>query len=66
MFEEFNTVDEKHEFEIVENGFILRVNGRGQDDNWLNKSYIFDGDVDFSLPLVHLPRRIEANEVLRC
>jgi len=25
MFEEFNTVDEKHEFEIVENGFILRV-----------------------------------------
>ncbi len=47
MFEEFNTVDEKHEFEIVENGFILRVNGRGHDDNWLNKSYIFDGDVDF-------------------
>ena len=47
MFEEFNTVDEKHEFKIVENGFILRVNGRGHDDNWLNKSYIFDGDVDF-------------------
>jgi hypothetical protein len=47
MFEEFNTIDEKHEFEIVENGFVLRVNGRGHDDNWLNKSYIFDGDVDF-------------------
>lgn len=47
MFEEFNTVDEKHEFEIVENGFILRVNGRGHDDNWINKSYIFDGDIDF-------------------
>tara|TARA_R110002074_G_scaffold249586_1_gene421466 strand:- start:93 stop:275 length:183 start_codon:yes stop_codon:yes gene_type:complete len=47
MFEEFNTVDEKHEFEIVENGFILRVNGRGHDDCWRNKSYIFDGDVDF-------------------
>lgn len=47
MFEEFRTVDEKHEFEIVENGFILRVSGRGHDDNWLNKSYIFNGDVDF-------------------
>ena len=47
MFEEFKTIDEKHEFEIVENGFILRVNGRGHDDSWLNKSYIFDGDIDF-------------------
>lgn len=47
MFEEFKSVDEKHEFEIVENGFILRVSGRGQDDSWLNKSYIFSGDVEF-------------------
>ena len=47
MFEEFTSVDEKHEFEIVENGFILRVSGRGQDDSWLNKSYIFSGDVEF-------------------
>mgnify|MGYP006105523277 FL=1 len=47
MFEEFKTVDEKHEFEIVENGFILRVNGRGEHDDWIAKSYIFDGDVDF-------------------
>lgn len=47
MFEEFKTVEEKHEFEIVENGFILRVNGRGEHDDWMAKSYIFDGDVDF-------------------
>jgi hypothetical protein len=47
MFDEFKTVDEKHEFEIVENGFVLRVSGRGQDDGWLSKSYIFNGDVDF-------------------
>jgi len=47
MFEEFKSVDEKHEFEIVENGFILRVSGRGHEDNWLNKSYIFNGDIDF-------------------
>jgi len=47
MFEEFNTIDEKHEFEIVENGFVLRVNGRSRDDNWISKSYIFQGDVDF-------------------
>ena len=39
MFEQFKTVDEKHEFEIVQNGFILRVNGRDQNDNWLCKSF---------------------------
>ena len=47
MFEEFKTVDEKHEFEIVENGFVLRVNGRDRDDGWISKSYIFQGDVEF-------------------
>ena len=47
MFEQFKTVDEKHEFEIVQNGFILRVNGRDQNDNWLCKSFIFDVEVEF-------------------
>ena len=47
MFEQFKTVDEKHEFEIVQNGFILRVNGRDQNDNWLCKSLIFDVEVEF-------------------
>lgn len=47
MFEQFKTVDEKHEFEIVQNGFILRVNGRGHSDDWMNKSYIFDAEVEF-------------------
>ena len=47
MFEQFKTVDEKHEFEIVQNGFILRVNGRGPNDDWMNKSYIFDVEVEF-------------------
>jgi hypothetical protein len=47
MFEQFKTVDEKHEFEIVQNGFILRVNGRGHSDDWMNKSYIFDVEVEF-------------------
>ena len=47
MFEQFKTVDEKHEFEIVQNGFILRVNGRDQNDGWLCKSFIFDVEVEF-------------------
>ena len=47
MFEEFKTVDEKNEFEIVENGFVLRVSGRDQNDGWITKSYIFNGDVEF-------------------
>jgi len=47
MFDAFKTVDEKHEFEIVENGFILRVNGRDLEENWIARSYIFDDDVEF-------------------
>jgi hypothetical protein len=47
MFDTFKTVDEKHEFEIVENGFILRVNGRDLEENWIARSYIFDDDVEF-------------------
>lgn len=47
MFDEFNTVDQRSEFEIVENGFVLRVSGRDHNENWINKSYIFAGDVDF-------------------
>ena len=47
MFEQFKTVDEKHEFEIIQNGFILRVNGRDQNDNWLCKTFIFDVEVEF-------------------
>tara|TARA_R110000868_G_scaffold276907_1_gene536784 strand:- start:131 stop:316 length:186 start_codon:yes stop_codon:yes gene_type:complete len=47
MFEQFKIVDEKHEFEIVQNGFILRVNGRDQNDNWLCKSYVFGSQATF-------------------
>tara|TARA_R110000744_G_scaffold28862_2_gene69203 strand:- start:76 stop:255 length:180 start_codon:yes stop_codon:yes gene_type:complete len=53
MFDEFKTIDEKHEFEIVENGFILRVNGRDKEDSWLSKSYIFDGE-DFHAAIAKL------------
>jgi hypothetical protein len=62
MFEEFRTIDEKHEFEIVENGFVLRVNGRGHDDNWLNKSYIFDGAVSFYSAIGTLVQKDRGNQ----
>lgn len=54
MFDEFNTVDEKHEFEIVENGFVLRVNGRGHDDNWLAKTFVFDVQEEFYAAITRL------------
>ena len=47
MFDEFSTVDTKNEFEIVENGFVLRVSGRNHNENWINKSYIFNSDEQF-------------------
>ncbi len=47
MFDEFSTVDVKNEFEIVENGFVLRVSGRNSEQNWINKSYIFNSEEQF-------------------
>ncbi len=47
MFGEFKSVDEKNEFEIVENGFVLRINGRSQDDDWINRTYVFKDQTVF-------------------
>ena len=45
MFDKFKEIDEKHEIEFLENGFVLRINGRDQNDGWLSSSYIFTTDV---------------------
>ena len=47
MFEQFKEIDDSHSFEIVENGFVLRVSGRSHDDDWITKSFIFSDDVAF-------------------
>jgi len=47
MFGEFKSVDEKNEFEIVENGFVLRVSGRSLDDDWITRSYVFKDETVF-------------------
>lgn len=47
MFGEFKTVDEKNEFEIVENGFVLRISGRSLDDDWITRSYVFKDQTVF-------------------
>jgi len=47
MFGEFKSVDEKNEFEIVENGFVLRVSGRSLDDDWITRSYVFKDQTVF-------------------
>jgi|MEHZ01.2.fsa_nt_MEHZ010469659.1_2 hypothetical protein len=44
--EVFKDIDERQEFEMVFNGFILRVSGRGHDDEWLSKAFIYETDTD--------------------
>jgi hypothetical protein len=47
MFEQFKTIDESNTFEILDNGFILRVSGRGVDGDWLRKAFVFPELADF-------------------
>tara|TARA_R110000823_G_scaffold120297_2_gene244968 strand:+ start:885 stop:1064 length:180 start_codon:yes stop_codon:yes gene_type:complete len=41
MFDKFKEIDETQGFEMLENGYVLRVSGRGQDDGWLQQSFVF-------------------------
>ena len=41
MFDKFKEIDEKQEFELLENGYVLRVNGRDHNDGWLQQAFIF-------------------------
>ena len=56
MFEAFKEIDEKQEFEILANGFVLRVNGRDKDENWFNASYIFTTDTALFSALAELAK----------
>ena len=41
MFEKFKEIDETQGFEILDNGYVLRVSGRDHDDGWLQQSFVF-------------------------
>jgi len=48
MFAEFKVIDEKADFEMAENGFVLRVSGRRvSDEMWITRSYVYVGQHDF-------------------
>ena len=47
QFEEFSEIEEKQEFELCTNGYILRVSGRDHDNDWTTKSYIFKDETLF-------------------
>jgi hypothetical protein len=47
MFDSFAKVNKTVEFEMLENGFVLRVNGRDANDNWLNRAWIFNDEHTF-------------------
>ena len=41
MFDKFKEIDETQGFEILANGYVLRVSGRDHDDGWLQQSFVF-------------------------
>ena len=43
----FKEVHEKQEFEMADNGFILRVSGRTFDDDYINRSFVFASEEEF-------------------
>ena len=47
MFDSFAKVNKTVEFEMLENGFVLRVSGRDSNDNWLNRAWIFNDENTF-------------------
>jgi len=54
MFEQFKTVDESNTFEILDNGFILRVSGRGVNGDWLRKAFVFQNEQTFLAAITEL------------
>jgi len=58
MFEDFKSFDEKHEFEVVANGFVLRVTGRDKDDGWLCRSYIFEDNAELFAAIGVITKRV--------
>lgn len=58
MFEEFGVIDEKADFEMAENGFVLRVAGRrASDEMWITRSYVFVGQHDFLVAIKKLAEK---------
>ena len=43
----FKEIDEQAQFELVENGFVLRLSGRDAKDDYVNKSFIYATKEDF-------------------
>ena len=41
MFSEFKTINESNTFEILNNGFLIRISGRSTAGEWMNKSFVF-------------------------
>jgi hypothetical protein len=59
MFEDFKDIDKDLTFEIVSNGWILRVSGRNDDDEWIDLSCVFSSRADFVAALVKLEQKVK-------
>lgn len=40
-FENFLTIDPSFTVKVAENGWVLEVSGRDQDNDWIEKTYVF-------------------------
>ena len=54
MFSEFKTINESNTFEILDNGFLIRLSGRSTSGDWINKSFVFQTRESFLAAITEL------------
>lgn len=54
MFKEFKTINESNTFEILDNGFLIRVSGRNASGAWISKSFVFQNEQTFLAAITEL------------
>jgi len=57
MFSELKTINESNTFEILDNGFLIRLSGRSNSGDWINKSFVFQTQEAFLAAITELCKK---------
>ena len=57
MFDHFKTINESNTFEILENGYVLRVSGRTHSGDWKSQSFVFRDADEFFIAMHDLIKK---------
>ena len=53
-FDEFKEISARTEITFAENGYVIFVNGQAQDNEWINKVYVYTNEIDLHAALALL------------